>query len=135
MGSQAAISKSKKISRKLAVRRFSDGERAVAVLSQNGLFQAHRRDLFPGLQETEVLLRDEIVGVEPKSGFKISLRLRQSAPFETDQSQVAKRLKIVRIESHHSLEFLIRLLQAILQKVNVPELVVAFVVVGHDPDC
>ena len=81
------------------------------------------------------MLRDRIVGVEPKGGFKISLRLRQSAPFETDQSQVAKGLKVVRIESHHSLEFLIRLLQAILQKVNVPELVVAFVVVGHDPDC
>ena len=81
------------------------------------------------------MLRDRILGVEPKGGFKISPRLRQSAPFETDQSQVAKGLKVVRIESHHSLELLIRLLQAILQKVNVPELVVALVVVGHDPDC
>src|SRR5438045_951252 len=43
--------------------------------------------LLPRLQETEVLLRDEIIGVEPESGFKISLRFRESTLFETDQTQ------------------------------------------------
>src|SRR6266568_2779151 len=80
------------------------------------------------LQETEVLLGHQIVRVEPKCGFKIGLGLRQSARFETDQPQIAKRFKVVRIEPHHRLEFLIRLLQSILQEVHIPELVVAFIV-------
>src|SRR2546426_11605980 len=91
--------------------------------------------LFHRLQATEVLLRDEIIGVEPKRGFEINLRVRQPSLGETDPTQAAKGLMVVWIEANHRLEFMIRVVQMVLQNVNIPELVVTFVVIGLDPDC